>query len=149
MAGVESMIVEEKHPPPKQIDREKVGWTLAELVRLGSYSKMASAHSSCDGRLSESMTFSPYKKNIQNLQIFLLHLRLLDLPAVTTCILFDRPSSFAQRISARQRATKWAPNLHVARCDAAWNYRPGAWGEPGDTAQGNLLWLCSRLTGSV
>lgn len=26
MAGVESMIVEEKHPPPKQIDREKVNF---------------------------------------------------------------------------------------------------------------------------
>lgn len=37
MAGVESMIVEEKQPPIKQVDREKVIWALQlnnELMKM-------------------------------------------------------------------------------------------------------------------
>lgn len=34
MAGLESMIVEEKQPPPKQVDREKVNHFSTEYPRL-------------------------------------------------------------------------------------------------------------------
>lgn len=75
MAGVESMIVEEKQPPTKQIDREKVNICPVQFLEIG----------------------------IKLLKIPSKHLIFIDLDMsiVVACILFDWSSSFSFRISTR------------------------------------------------
>lgn len=47
MAGLESMIVEEKQPPPKQIDREKVSRTRMKRRHAKLSPKLLSRHARC------------------------------------------------------------------------------------------------------
>lgn len=66
-----------------------------------------------------------------------------------TRILLNRPPSFAIGISARQRTTERASNLHMAGCDASGNHRLGARSESRNSPKRHILWFCIGITGAV
>lgn len=130
MAGVESMIVEEKQPPPKQIDREKVSASFHLMASDINYESV----------YVNFLFFSFSRFN---------YVESLDLSIAVTCFLFHRASSFASRIQPWQFTIEWTTNLHMAGRNVTWIDRSGAWGKSRDETQRHLLWFCSGCTGSI